>query len=152
MFLKGMSNMSGFSQQWGTSDGCCTCIQNKGSMMHTTNGACKICKVYLWNRKSGEFELQIVLKHPKFSPFWDKTNVHHNNQLGQVVKENKQSPPPPQSLKKHRSEARKCYSKKKDFRIAPFTTSLSKSRSNVRAPTEKIQHISISDILYSRRN
>lgn len=48
--------------------------------MHAANGACKICRMYLWNPKSGEFELQIPLKHPKFSPFWDKTNVHHTNQ------------------------------------------------------------------------
>ena len=84
--------MSGFFQRWDTSDGCCTCIQNKGSMMHAANSACKICRLYLRNRKSGEFELQILLKHPKFSPFWDKTNVHHNINLDKSSR--KTSKPP----------------------------------------------------------
>ena len=115
--------------------------------MHAANGACKICRVHLWNPKSGEFELQIVLTHLKFSPFWDKTNVHHNTQLGQVVNENKQTSP---TLFVGETQFwSEEILRRTTFRVHHSLLPCLKVEPMSEHQQKRIHHISISDCLYS---
>jgi len=115
--------------------------------MHAANGACKICRMYLRNRKSGEFELQILLKHPKFSPFWDKTNVHHNINLDKSSRKTSKPPRHPIRwrnivLKQGNVTVRRTFGVHHSLLPCLKVEPMSKHR-------QKIHHISISDCLYS---